>query len=208
MSQKLIEGVCEIFEKPVRFKRKNWLIRKLTKESISITLGRTVYISDRFEGIITPKLVMHESQHVADQCYYDPDRNMLIPSLFGTLNFYLKYAFPFTFTIPLLLIAPFFSLVSFLIALGIFAVSIPLLPYISFWRKRYELRGYLWNFLVEEQDQFAHIFSGWTYMRMDRKRDDQYYIEEMKKYLREPDPTMQALLIVWSNYFNAHPDLA
>lgn len=198
----LIDDVSVIFKKPILFKEKNWLIRKLTKKNISITIGRTVYISEQFNGLVTNELVMHESQHVADQCVYHPDKNMFIPSLFGTLNFYLEYAFPFIFTVPLLLITPFISMLAFLIALGVFALSIILLPYLSGWRKKYELRGYMWNFLIQHRSSFSKTFSGWTYMRMDRKRNDQYYIDEMKKFLATPDSNMMPLLIIWSNYNN------
>lgn len=206
MSRILVDEVCKVFLKPVLFKRKNWLIRKLTKESISITIGRTVYLSDHFQGIITPELAMHESQHVADQCRYDPESGKLVPSLLGTLNFYLEYAFPFSITIPALIITPFISLMAFLIALGVFAVSIPLLPFLSWWRKRYELRGYTWNFLITEREYFAQTFSGWTYMRMDIKRDDRYYIDKMKENLINPDEIMQVLLTIWTKYNCQCPD--
>lgn len=173
-----------LFEIPYEVKVKPWFVKPFVKKGIIISLGNYMFV-DNLNQVDIP-LIFHEATHYADRCFINKN-NKFEKNFIQSSVFYLKYLFPQCLII--------FSLLSFFniwfLCFLIFALPN---PYLSFFRKNYELRGYLFDYIFYENLNFSKTFNSFTYYKMDILRNNEYYINLFEKMLKNPDDKLKKLL--------------
>ena len=172
----ILNKINNFFEIPFEIKEKNWLLKIIVKKGVTISLGNAMYI-DKNKNV-EEYLIMHEAMHYADRCSLV--NGIFEKSFIKSTMFYIKYAFP-QILIILSLLA--FINIWFLLFL-LFAMPN---PYLSFFRKEYELRGYFFNYLYNVYTEYSKIFNGKTYYKMDIEREEDYYIKRFSDIAKNPD---------------------
>ncbi len=183
-SKNALTIINNLFETPYEIRIKPWFVKLFVKKGIIISLGNYMFV-DNLKQVDIP-LIFHEATHYADRCFINKN-NKFEKKFIHSAFFYLKYSFPQCLSI--------FSVLSFFniwfLCFLIFALPN---PYLSFFRKEYELRGYLFDYIFYGNLNFSSIFNSFTYYKADTFHENEYYINKFQKILKNPDEKLKKLL--------------
>lgn len=192
-SEKFLKSMnSSIFQTPFEIKEKNLILKAITKKGVTISINGTMYVDSDCD--ITSALITHEAMHYIDQCKYDDVGDTYTKSTSMFILFILKYFFPIWVGVIMLAISLF---IGNCIMFGIsFIFTLPN-PLLSFYRRKYEMRGYFFNWYMKDHRDYKRIFSSMMYYIMMLPKNKSYFDEEFSKMLalRKQDERFVRLFI-------------